>query len=194
MAEDDAPEPSELERTVERLRELAGLAGGPLQLEDEELGPLRERRDAVYYDTHLMEPGQEVQFLNHPSNIGDFHRTNMQTPGILSFDQTYTILGFGLRLIGTIREEEDLLLDQFTVNPIIGDRSYGPYLGILCSVLKSEDEEPNDKIPKPGYTLKRPLVIPVRMSFSLNVSRSPEPGPALVVRAMLFGLNTRAVA
>lgn len=174
---------------------------------------VQERYDKVHYDTHLMEAGQKIDFMGGPLSIQDpeiEHRTSLQIAGQLNRDLTYVILSIGLRMFGTTRDEEDRLLDYFTVTPRIGDRPYGPYPGSVCSTMRFLAEEeptiPEDLNPKetiidcttcrsysPGYIFLKPMILPVRQCFALEISASPHLPEATVVRGMVFGLNTRDV-
>lgn len=172
-----------------------------------------ERRDKCHYDTHLMEAGQSIRFLSKldtglESRLG--HRNTLQVAGQLTTDLTYVILSIGLRLFGKTQDEEDALLDYFTVTPTLGDHPFGPYPGNVCSTLRFLEEKeplpPEELEPKntiidcntcrsysPGYILLKPLVLPVRQSFNLHVSASPLLPEATVVRGMVFGLASRDV-
>ena len=157
-----------------------------------------ERRDKCYYDTHTMEPGQELRFMRD-CKIGEYHHTNMEVRGQLVSDQTVFIFAVGLRLIGLSRDEEDLLLDHFIVTPCIGDHPFGPYPGSVCSTLRYVNEEdaadPIDE-PKaylPGYVLLRPLCIPVRQNFALVINAAKTLPRTVTARGMLFTLQQRDV-
>ena len=161
---------------------------------------VRERRDKCFYDTHIMEPGQELRFMGYPDcQVGEYHRTNMEVVGQLASDQTAIIFAIGLRLIGLSRDEEDLLLDHFMVTPSIGYHSYGPYPGNVCSTLRYVNEEdaadPIDK-PRaylPGYVLLRPLIIPARQNFALWISAAKTLPQTVNARGMVFTLQSRYV-
>lgn len=174
---------------------------------------IRERFDNPIYDTELVEPGQNKRFFHRVHNRGDITRTNMQYPGQFPGDSTYIIGGIGLRLVGKSQEEEDLLLDHLFATVILGDKPYGPYPGNLCSTsrLLLESEEDAERHSRnaeklgiergtgfdrpmrliPGYCLLRPLVIPVRQAYCVEVAAAEELPEAVTVRVILLGLRTR---
>ena len=175
----------------------------------------RERFDNPMYDTELVEAGQEKRFFCGNHNIGNKTRTNMQVSGMFPGGSTYLVGGIGLRLVGKSQEEEDLLLDHLFVTIVIGDKPYGPFPGVLCSTsrLLLESEEDADRQLRlaeklgeehgtgfeppqwliPGYCFLRPLMIPTRQSYCVEVLAAKELPEAVTVRAILLGLRTRDV-
>ncbi|KKK77994.1 hypothetical protein LCGC14_2848010 [marine sediment metagenome] len=170
----------------------------------------REIRDCVYYDTHKMEPGQHLLFFDTNESIGDLNRCNLHTPGVLVLDQTVFLFSVGLRILGTTRDEEDPLLDQFIVIPTLRNKPQNELPGNVCSTLryvnKDQAADPvDDPIAfTPGYMFKTQIIVPVRQHFSLHIYRakrdaivSPAPAGAfgaLTVRAKLFTVVRRDVA
>jgi hypothetical protein len=165
------------------------------------------------YDTERVEAGQEKRFFHDHRNLGDKSRTNMQYPGQFGGTSTYIIGAIGLRIVGKSREEEDLLLDHLFATVIIGDKPYGPYPGSVCSTTRTlleseEDAERRERATEsrsldkrkgleppawlvPGYCLLRPLVVPVRQNYRVEVLAAKEMPEAVIVRACLFGLRGR---
>jgi hypothetical protein len=176
---------------------------------------IRERFDSPIYDTHALEAGQEKRFFDNHRNLGDKSRTNMQVPGSFPHDGTYIIGAIGLRVVGKSQEEEDLLLDHLFATIVIGDKPYGPYPGNVCSTTRTLLESEKDAARReratesrslakkegteppawlvPGYCLLRPLVIPVRQRYSVEVLAAKELPEAVLVRACIFGLRSRDV-
>jgi len=159
--------------------------------------------DKIIFDTHQIEPGQTIKFLREDYTIkkGE-HFTNMQISGMFSQDQTYRICGVALRLLNHTCFEEEPLLDHFMIKLYLGDKPYGPYPGNVCSTFRTiydyelKDDKPvmhASHLTLPGYVLLRPMIVPVRMGFHLEVSASPQLPKAVVARAKLFGLFTRDV-
>lgn len=179
-----------------------------------------ERNDHVLFDTHRMEPGQVIRAFGADCPLGDGSRTNMRLPGYMAADQTLTILAIGLRIVGTTRDQEDPLLDHFRARLLLNGREYGPWPGSLLSTLRyaneedqihinalgdGEDEVSPERIRRffiPGHVLQRPIAVPTRMRFELEVAAAGAPDGApfrvappfagsLVVRPMLFTLRMR---
>ena len=154
-------------------------------------------RDRCFYDTHKMEPGQQVDFLGADCNIGECHRTNMEGRYVSKHRPTI-IHAFGLRILGLSRDEEDPLLDHFFVAPTLGDTPYGGlWPGILCSTLRHASEEHADDPPDdptaylPGKRLSLPITVALRQSFSLYVTAAKTLPRAVDVRAMAFALECK---
>jgi len=150
---------------------------------------MREIVDRVIYDTHRIEPGQSIFFFG-AAEVGDRHRTNMLCRGMLPGGQTATVCALGLRILGATRDEEDALLDHFTMGFALMDRMHGNYPGSVLSTLRnlSEVEVDLDNHPGlflPGYVLQRPIVIPTRAAFYVEVCAATSLPGAVHVRAIL---------
>lgn len=182
------------------------------------LAGVRERRDKTWYDTNRIDRGKSVEFFGN-ANIGDKFLTNIQVANSIAPGSTYMAFVLGARLIGKTREQEDLLLDHLRVELIIGDKScydaLGPQVSMLRHVfLRSELErlekearacdtesawmQGEKKWESPalrvGYHFGKPLMIPPRMPFHVNVMASSELPEPVDMRVHLFGLETRDVA
>jgi hypothetical protein len=105
---------------------------------------MKERRDKIYYDTMVIEPGQDVRMFGN-RNIGNFHLCNLQIAGQLAPYGSFAMLAIGTRCVGKTREEEDLLLDHLCIEVMIGDRPYvdlyGPYASMLRHLFTREEME-----------------------------------------------------
>lgn len=179
------------------------------------LAGIIERRDAIFYDTNKLEPGQEVQFFDN-KNVGDMFLTNLQVARELASDQTYVMLAIGVRLLGKTREQEDLLLDHLRVTINIGDiprfTAVGPHVSMLRHIFSKEelerleredrqrferhaDESPRRAPPqRVGYHFARPIILPAGQLFYVEVEASKELPEAVTARVHIFGLQTRDVA
>lgn len=136
------------------------------------LAGIRERFDRAWYDTVEFHAGDGEGWqyrMFGAANIGNQDLTNLQVPSQLARDRTAVVLAIGLHIPFTTRDEEDLLLDHFTLTPIIGDKRYGTYHGDLLSTRRIGFENwPDLRITflqpqiwqltkKHGYTTKKPL-------------------------------------
>lgn len=180
------------------------------------LAGIRERFDTPLYDTHQLAPGQSLRFFEL-CDTGDLSQTNMEHMGYLPGEHSYTIGAVGLRIMCTAREIEDRLLDLFTVRLTVGRRVFLTAPGNLLStfrLLHQDDEEYFEQLVRhetasseelellkrkprdawyyfPGYVLARPVIIPVKQRFDLEVTAAAELAEPLRVRGFLFGLTNR---
>jgi len=105
---------------------------------------IKERRDHAVYDTNLVEPGQVARFFGN-AHIGLRHLTNLQVANQFTQDQTYVMLGVGLRCVGKTYEEEMLLLDHLHLRLEVGDKpmfeGVGQHLSMLRDVYTQEEAD-----------------------------------------------------
>lgn len=167
---------------------------------------VQERRDKTWWDTHFMEPGQTVKFFHTNTNIGRLHKTNLQVAGHFAGDQSYLVLGVGVRAVGKTRAEEDRLLDhlffRLQLGNEIGTDKGLSFTGTQASMtrhvfsgkeldeLGEVQEATNSRL---CYLLTNPLKIPKRQEFAVKAVAAPELPQGILVRVHLFGLQIRNV-
>jgi hypothetical protein len=142
-----------------------------------------------------VEPGQTAHFFKQTSDV---HVSNNTAPGLI-YDGTLVVMSLGLRLLGLTCDQEDVLLDHFVFDLIVGDKSQGPWPGTVCSTLRAlREDAPTLPIPKeeahlysPGYILKTPIIIPVKMGAGVLVEVSEKLPRPVSLRALLFTLHAR---
>lgn len=156
---------------------------------------VKERYDKIYYDTHNIEAGQKISFFKDVDLYRCLHNTDVVIAG--QFLDATVIFSFGVRLMGLTRDQEDVLLDDLMVQPVIRDKVFGPFPGSVLSTLRyvNEDDEADPvKDPVfflPGYVLLRPLLVSSRQTFRMDISASGNFPASLLVRAMVFTMHTR---
>ncbi len=151
----------------------------------------KECFDKIFYDTHLIEPGQQKDFFTQIAKIGNLHDTNLEVSQQFSRDMTATVVSFGLRLIGKSQDEEDRLLDHFLVTPFIGDKPVcGTSPGSVFNTTRYIEKCNICRSFSPGYIIKAPVILWVRQKINVLVQASPMMKEAHVVRIMTFTLET----
>lgn len=183
-----------------------------------ELYRYQERYDSVVYDTETVEGGKHYRFFGSPA-IGLTHVTNMRFAGFFGHNKTFIIGSIGARLLGTTKDEEDVLLDHIAMRIVLGDKPYpivmGPVASMLRELYAKEDAEELERVvdmpPETderyrltdklypahfgymGAHLSRPIMIPTRLGFCVEVDVSQSLPRPVDLRVHLFGLETRDV-
>lgn len=162
-----------------------------------------QRKDAPFYDTHLIGPQEKVRFFDK-DNIGRPLYTNIETPRCVTMEwDTYLCLAIGVRLVGKSRDDEDIYLDHLRTVFTVGNQpqweGIGPCLSMLRHVFSAEEikrlgrEIDGNAMPRVGYHFARPIFIPRKQNFSVYVQSSKELPEISLVRVQLFGVLQREI-
>jgi len=126
---------------------------------------VKERMDKIWYDTIWVEPNKEERMFDHV-RIGDEFLTNMRVSGQLGYDSAFTLLAFGLRLIGKGREEATMLLDHIRFVLTLGDKPMFDMLGGAFALMERTDTEEQSGY---GHKLKSPIHVLDRQRTEVRV-------------------------
>ena len=161
---------------------------------------VRHRFDNLVQKTVLLEPGELADFDFTPQGA-----------------ETYSIAGFGLRVLDTTQEQEQPLLDHLELWCRLGRMGshgeHGPFPGTILSTFRTivepllitgeyaqtvraagrpaANHQQMAWATMPGYVLLRPIIVPVRMLAKLVITADKQLPRPCAVRALVFGLRTK---
>ena len=142
---------------------------------------IRERsiREAVLYDTRVIERNTVTRFFSEKAKVGFMESTNLQTKNEIDNERSFRIANIGIRLIGKSWDEEYQLLDHLYVSLCIGSIPLLHFAGPFANMYKP---------PNFGHRLAMQVTVKAKEPLIVQVDTFKGLPESVVARVYLSGL------